>query len=201
MGVKERKEREKKEMKEMILQSAHRLFLEKGFEAASIRNIADSIEYSPALIYSYFKDKNEIFYAIQGEAFKAFNEYVSDVETIREPFDRLVHLSQKYIDFTFTHPQYYNIMFMMESPNNENAENWKEGEQTYTLFENILEACKKQGYFKNTDTKALSLSIWSYMHGMCSLTLRNRLRIYSQDEREAVRTRSFSIFIGFLQSL
>ena len=58
MGVKERKERDREEMRETILKSAHQLFVDKGFEDVSIRNIAEAIEYSPATIYLYFKDKN-----------------------------------------------------------------------------------------------------------------------------------------------
>ena len=62
MGVADRKEREKTEMQKRILDAARVLFLEKGFEKTSIRNIADLIEYSPGTIYLYFKDKNEILF-------------------------------------------------------------------------------------------------------------------------------------------
>ena len=48
MGIAERKEREKQEMKDQILQAAMELFVEEGYEKASIRKIADRIEYSPA---------------------------------------------------------------------------------------------------------------------------------------------------------
>ncbi len=47
MGVKERKERDRADMRDMILQSAHKLFIDRGFEEVSIRNIAEAIEYSP----------------------------------------------------------------------------------------------------------------------------------------------------------
>ena len=73
MGVKERKEREKHDMRELILKAAHQIFVDKSFEEVSIRNIADEIEYSPATIYLYFKDKNEIFYALHTEAFKIYD--------------------------------------------------------------------------------------------------------------------------------
>ena len=56
-------------MRDRILKSAHKIFVEKGFDDVSIRNIAVDIEYSPATIYLYFKDKNEIFYALHTEAF------------------------------------------------------------------------------------------------------------------------------------
>lgn len=202
MGVRERKERERKEMRERILESAHRLFLGKSFEEISIRNIADAIEYSPTAIYLYFKDKDAIFYALQGEAFKVFNSYVAGVVAIKKPFDRLVKLTEKYIEFMFEHPKYYTIMFIMESPMNsdENSENWQEGAQTHRFLEDIVEQCKREGYFKNVETKILAFTIWSYMHGMCSLTLRNRMRIYAPADREAIRTESFQQFIRFLKS-
>lgn len=201
MGVKERKERDRLEMREMILQSAHSLFLDKSFEEISIRNIADAIEYSPATIYLYFKDKNEIFYALQGEAFKIFNSYVADVVSIDNPFDRLIELARKYISFTFTHPKYYNIMFIMESPMNcdENSENWKEGARAHEFLETIVEACKAEGHFKNQETRVISFMIWSFMHGMCSLTLRNRMRIYKSEDRETIRIEALKQFTDLLK--
>jgi AcrR family transcriptional regulator len=61
MGILERKEREKQEMRDLILNVATEMFIEEGYDKTSIRKIADKIEYSPATIYLYFKDKDEIF--------------------------------------------------------------------------------------------------------------------------------------------
>ena len=69
MGIVERKEREKEDMRRLILNAARKLFLEQGYEKTSIRNIADAIEYSPATIYLYYKDKNELLFALHEEAF------------------------------------------------------------------------------------------------------------------------------------
>ncbi len=203
MGVKERKERDRQGMREKILQSAHHLFLDKGFEDISIRNIAEAIEYSPATIYLYFKDKNEIFFALHGEAFKIFNSYLGEVMLIKDPMDRLIKLGEKYIEFTFAHPRYYNIMFIMEAPMNcdENSEDWQEGAKAHCFLEGVVEECKKNGHFKNLNTKILSFTIWSYMHGMCSLALRNRMRIYPEAERESIRKKSFKQFTNLLKAL
>jgi AcrR family transcriptional regulator len=201
MGVKERKERDRLEMRERIVQSAHNLFLDKSFEEISIRNIADAIEYSPATIYLYFKDKNEIFYALRGEAFKIFNSYVADVMSITSPFGRLIGLANKYISFTFTYPKYYNIMFTMEPPMNcdENSGNGQEGESVYQFLEAIVEACKPEGYFRNRETKIISFTIWSFMHGMCSPISHNRMRIYEPGDREAIRIESLKQFMDLLK--
>ena len=129
MGVKERKERERQDMRELILKAAHQIFVDKSFEEVSIRNIADEIEYSPATIYLYFKDKNEIFYALHTEAFKVFNEYVSEIMTIADPFDRLISMGRKYMAFARKYPKYYDIMFITRAPMDchLNKDKWEEG--------------------------------------------------------------------------
>jgi AcrR family transcriptional regulator len=203
MGVKERKERQKMEMKDLILQSAHQLFLEKGFSEVSIRNIAEAIEYSPATIYLYFKDKNDIFYALHGEAFKIFNSAIASIVTIKDPLERLFTLGEKYMEFAFSHPKYYDIMFIIESPMqcDENSEDWKEGESALKFLESIVSECVEQGHFKNQSTTILSFSIWSYMHGMCSLALRDRMRMYPEEERNSMQMKSFEIFKQMLRQL
>jgi AcrR family transcriptional regulator len=203
MGVKERKERQKIEMKDLILQSAHQLFLAKGYDEISIRNIAETIEYSPATIYLYFKDKDEIFYALHGEAFKIFNTYLSTIVTIKDPLERLFAMGEKYMQFSLLHPNYYEIMFITASPMRceENSEEWKEGESALNFLESLVQECIHAGHFKNQNAKTLSFSIWSFMHGMCSLTIRDRLKCYPEDEREGIKVNAFETLKQMLRNL
>ena len=89
MGVAERKEREKEVLREQILAAAKTLFLEKGVEKTSIRNIADLIEYSPGSIYHYFKDKDEIFYALHQGGFQQLMSKMLVINDLPNPMDRL----------------------------------------------------------------------------------------------------------------
>jgi AcrR family transcriptional regulator len=203
MGVKERKEREKQDMRELILKAAHQIFVDKSFEEVSIRNIADEIEYSPATIYLYFKDKNEIFYALHTEAFKVFNQYVAEIMTIANPFDRLVAMGRKYMAFARKYPKYYDIMFITKAPMDchLNKDKWEEGTKAHCFLEALVEQCQKAGHFKGLDVKILSLSIWSYTHGLCSLELQNRLRIYPDEDQYTITRDSFEQFIKILKTL
>ena len=203
MGVKERKERQKIEMKDLILQSAHQLFLEKGFEEVSIRNIAEAIEYSPATIYLYFKDKDEIFYALHGEAFKIFNTFVSSVVTIKDPLERLFALGDKYIEFAFLYRNYYDIMFIMISPMecDKSSEGWIEGETALNFLESIVQECINAGHFKGQNPRILSFTIWSFMHGTCALALRNRMKHYPEDEGDGMRVAAYDTFKTMLKKL
>jgi AcrR family transcriptional regulator len=203
MGVKERKERDKAEMRDMILQSAHKLFIDRGFEEVSIRNIAEAIEYSPATIYLYFKDKNDIFFALHTEAFKKFNAYMSDLFDIADPFERLIGMGERYIQFTNEHAKYYEIMFIMDNPMDceENSEKWEEGKKALANLEGLIMACQQAGRFKDQDPRVLAFSIWSYMHGMCSLSLRKRLRCYSIEDGLRIPRESFTNFKLMLSKL
>lgn len=203
MGVKERKERDKAEMRELILQSAHKLFIDRGFDEISIRNIAEAIEYSPATIYLYFKDKNEIFFALHTEAFKKFNAYMSQLGSIADPFERLIAMGEKYIQFTLEHPQYYEIMFIMDKPMDcdENQETWEEGRKALGGVEALISACQHMGRFKEVKPDVMAFSIWSYMHGMCSLSLSKRLRCYTAEDAERIPKESFENFKQMLSKL
>ena len=65
MGIAERKERERELQQKMrrkqILDAAKRLFYKKGFSAATIEDIAKEAELSPAAIYLYFKNKDDLY--------------------------------------------------------------------------------------------------------------------------------------------
>jgi AcrR family transcriptional regulator len=70
MGIVERRQREKQQMRRQILDTAMDLFIENGYEEVSIRRIADHIEYSPATIYLYFQDKDDILFVLHEEGFE-----------------------------------------------------------------------------------------------------------------------------------
>ena len=60
MGIEERKEREKKMRRRQIMDAAKKIFAAKGFGGATIEDIAEEAEFSPATLYLYFKNKDEL---------------------------------------------------------------------------------------------------------------------------------------------
>ena len=64
MGTKERRERERRELRRKILDAARALFVEQGYDAVTMRKIAQAIEYSPTAIYLHFRDKKAVINAI-----------------------------------------------------------------------------------------------------------------------------------------
>jgi AcrR family transcriptional regulator len=210
MGVAERKERHKEELKKDILMAAKELFMEKGYEATSIRNIAEKIEYSPATVYLYYKDKDEIMHALHHEGFKMLVGYFSALGTIQDPFERLIAMGKGYIRFAMENPDMYELIFVTKDPIDHVAscadDTWDEGDKAYdVLYQTVLE-CQQHGYFKGFETHGLSFMIWSTMHGLCSLRISGHLGHVAeaknvQPDVDSLMTYTFETFTSVLEKL
>ncbi|WKN29712.1 TetR/AcrR family transcriptional regulator [Porifericola rhodea] len=200
MGVQERKDRNKQKLRDLILHTAAELFVAQGFEKTSIRNIADAIEYSPGTIYLHFKDKNELFLAISKEGFKLFYQYFQGVMDQPTPIERLLALGHVYIRFAMENPGYYDLMFIMKAPmeTETTKDKWHEGENSYDFLLRLVSDCQQQGYFKGKDLETTTYWIWSTVHGLVSLKIRQRLKMYSKDRREKMVTDALELFNSIL---
>ncbi len=202
MGVSERRIRERLDTRQSILAVARELFLLKGFEATTIRNIAEKIEYSPSTIYQHFKDKNEIFYTIHSEAFAELVRYLNASEMHKNPMDQLIALGQIYVQFAMENPELYDLMFIMEAPidflNYLEDTNWIEGKTAFDYLRSIIANCIKQGLIIETDLESLSYLVWSTVHGLVTISIKKRgLRIGLSDP-DTIIQRSFAIFSHLL---
>ena len=202
MGISERKEREREDMQRQILNAARALFLENGFEKTSIRAIADLIDYSPATIYLYFKDKNEIFYELHEQAFLAMLEEFKGIGLIQDPFAQLVELGHLYTKWAVENPGLYDLCFLMEAPMEALAcrqERWEEGKGAFDLLKSVIGRCMEAGYFKAHDLDTAALTVWSYIHGLVTIYLKKRMDIF-EDERDMERIgESYTLFVKMLR--
>ena len=180
MSTGERKAREKEALKALILKGAKKLFLEKGIEQTTIRNIADEIDYSVGTVYVYFKDKNAILHDLHSIGFDELGGYFKDLFTLENPMERIRKMGFMYIKFALENPEMYDLMFNVKAPmefleKSEN-ENWDEGANTFNYLKKTIEECINKGHFKGHNIEPLSFMIWSLVHGMCCLEIRQRTK-------------------------
>lgn len=98
MTIKERKEREREEMRSLILTAASEIMKTEGIDSLSIRKIATRIEYSPAIIYHYFQDKDDIVSHLMREGYQRIVDALSSIPpSSDEPAEKLKELTRRYI--------------------------------------------------------------------------------------------------------
>ena len=176
MGTEERKNREREEMRQLILKTAMKLFLDDGIENVSLRRIAEKIEYSPASIYSYFKDKSEIIMALHNEGFEKLYALQLSLDGIDDPLEKLMQMGRIYINFALENPDYYDLMFIAKGIGDKICEKneWKAGERSYNYLRENVKQCIEQEYLIKSDVDAVTFVFWSIVHGMASLIIRGR---------------------------
>ena len=64
------RERKKQETRRLIAETAHRLFVERGFDAVTVADVASEADVSAGTVFNYFPAKEDLFYA-QMEIFEA----------------------------------------------------------------------------------------------------------------------------------
>ena len=110
MGVQERRAREKDELRRRILTAASELFVNEGIGSVSMRKIAAKVEYSPAAIYLYFKDKSELVFSICQETFSELDARLAALNDEElSPVEGFLRGCETYVRFGLEHPSHYII--------------------------------------------------------------------------------------------
>ncbi len=96
-----------------ILAAAKKLFLKEGYEATTIRKIAEEVGVSAPALYLYFTDKEAIMLALCDQTFAQLIALITGLEqTVRDPIERLMKFGEAYGRFGLSHPDEYKLVFM-----------------------------------------------------------------------------------------
>ncbi|MGH7024764.1 MAG: TetR/AcrR family transcriptional regulator [Caulobacteraceae bacterium] len=158
-----------------ILEAAERIFVAHGYEAATIRKIADEVGVSSTALYMHFRDKDQILLEICTGAMEellAGNRQVSAM-----PIDavaRVRMMLEGYINFALTHPNAYRLVFcstpQVDSIRHQHA-TMQLGTECLDRFASVIREIAAQGRLRTGDPKTVYQVLWSACHGMITLML------------------------------
>ena len=173
MGITERKQRQKEALRREILDAARETVVEEGFEALTIRRVAEAVEYAPGTLYLYFANRDAIARALCLEVYEELYKALEPASTIRKPQARLKALVEAYIKFGLTHPEMYRLALMSDPKftdalRSEPMEGPEGAGQRAFAF--LVEAVKDLRH-KDRDAVAFAEAVWAAVHGAVSLKL------------------------------
>jgi AcrR family transcriptional regulator len=177
MGIAERKERQKAELREQILDAAREIVLEQGYEALSMRKIAEAIEYSPATIYLHFPSRDDIALQLVREGFSELLAALAPVASIEDPVERLREIARRYVRFGVERPETYRLIFM-EDPKFSNSVIGQQldspdepGSIAFAVLQETVAQLVASGRFRPIDPEVASQLLWANVHGLVTLRL------------------------------
>ena len=77
--------------RERVIRQARELFLEQGYAAVSMQQIADAVGVNKATLYHYFRDKQALFIAVMVEQGKQMNAAVAAALAAGETLQEKLH--------------------------------------------------------------------------------------------------------------
>lgn len=176
MGVKEKRHRHKEEFRREILNSARDLFIDDGYEKFSMRRLAEKIDYSPTTIYHYFKNKDDLLFAICEEVAEQFLAKLRYLRSFQnKPYEALRQTMLYLVEFAFDNPNQYKVFFLTK-PNvygtqDEFMKKESMARNSYFEFRKIVQACIKAGKLRRMDIDVLTQVLATAPHGLITMTL------------------------------
>ena len=184
-----------------ILAAAEKIFVEVGYEGATIRKIADEVGLSSTALYMHFSEKSEILHEICRSAFERLKEANADVIAADvAPEVRLRRLIEAYVEFGFANPNAYRLIYLTRPTEaREGAESAAQmmGAELYRSFEAVVAAVEAEGRL-NGDVRASAQALWAAAHGIVSLVITKPY--FDWVERDLlVRTQFDATFSGLIR--
>lgn len=173
MGIAERRERQRQSLRREILDAAREMFLTEGYEAVTMRKLANRIEYSPTTIYLYFRDKDDLFEALCEETFGELSARLGRLaKRGLPPLENLREGLRLYADFGFKHPSHYALTFMhAQKPADAKSFHDSVGKQAFGYLQQAVGACVAAGDLPAVNVEASAQSLWAAAHGVVSLLI------------------------------
>lgn len=181
MGVAERKGRERVEREHRITEAARLIAESEGWNAVTIRRLADEIEYSQPVLYSHFKNRDAIVAAVAVEGFREITTALQ--QAARASTDRrhaFESVAMAYLAFARNHPALYEAMFTLPT------DLLFAEVDTKSELKDAFEALAAVVSPSSTDVEAVTETFWAALHGLAELDRTGRIRTSARLERVAV---------------
>jgi len=174
MGIQERKEREKERRRQQIIVAAKRVFSEKGFNKATMEDIAKEAELSPGTLYLYFKNKEELYASLSLRILQYLHlrvEHVNKEEV--DPPQKIEALMEAMYDVYDFDPLIIINMFHLQS--SETLKNLSPqllseikdlSSKSIGGIATIFDSGIRQGFFIDRHPTALADIFWSLFSGV-----------------------------------
>jgi len=175
MASKERIQRLKEETRNNILTAALKIVKEEGWQALSLRKIADAIEYTAPIIYEYFTNKEAILLELTRQGYKVLYERVVAAKSKhRSPAKQLEAMWMAYWDFAFAEKEYYQLMYGVEMNCCALQKAGNEAQWPYTVFGDVIRDLTKDKKASEDDICRWYYTFWSVIHGLVSINIVNK---------------------------
>ena len=177
------------ETRKAILEAAREVFVDDGFEQASMRKVAQRAGITHGTIYLHFRDKEDLFYQVSEEQFRVLLDRLRGLPRTLDPLNRASAALRTFIEYGLDFPNHYALLYAMPTA-------WRTGrierrfgpmaDEVYAYLSEAITRAATRGLLHVEDPDLDTFVLLSAIHGVVELHrsgVANRAEALASSER------------------
>ena len=148
------------------------LLCEGGWEAFTTENIARRLNVSRGVLYNYFRDKNDILYAIARSSISDLCDKLEEIAANGRPSsERMIEMARYIVETFHEKRKYHRAIMENVPPPKDSSHPVISGEQRRTaIFQGVLREGIASGEFREFDLNAACILFNGAIHHLCMIS-------------------------------
>lgn len=168
-----------------MIAAAEKLFTANGFDRTRMEAITEELGYSKRTFYLYFRDKNDIFYAVLLPSFRTLYDRMYDAVASKSTgFEKIIAQTHSYFAYYSENPNFFELnrtyeahnSYYLRKPDNKSSEFEIEcqnlnNKMTELLISSIKQGIKDKSIRIKLEPKKAFLLLWGMALGVMEVTI------------------------------
>jgi AcrR family transcriptional regulator len=196
--IAERREEEKERRRGEFLDAAESLYAKDGWEAVTMDQVARTARLSRALVYIYFRDKDDLLFAIGERAMKLlYQRFTAALEAPGTGRDKVDAIGRAYMGYALEFKHFFDFcsrfqsreMNAAASPNEEACH--QAGDAVMDVVVQAIQIGVADGSISPAlarEPRLLGFSLWAFTHGIVQIAISKA----SELARQGMAAQTFS---------
>src|SRR5271155_5413829 len=178
--ITERRGEAKERRRGEIFDAAEALYIKKGWDALTVDQVARSARLSRALVYVYFRDKEELLFAIGERAMRLLRDrFLETIAAHSLGMDQVEAIGQAYMAYAHEYPHYFDFCSRFHAhsvaldPGSHEGACRLAGDEAIGAVVQAIEAGIRDGSIRPDvgDPRLLAMTLWAFTHGVIQLAM------------------------------
>lgn len=169
------------ERRSEILAAAKELFISRGYETVTTRELANRVGLSQTGLYVYFQNKEEILQELRRSTYERMGARLGEVTAEGLPGAALLQrLLEGYLQFALENPDEYQLTYMVTHASLKHDERkdltrpaaeQPPSIQVFLAFRDQVARLMAEGILQKGDPMAVTQALWGALHGLATLLI------------------------------
>jgi TetR/AcrR family transcriptional regulator len=178
--IAERRGEEKERRRAEILDAAESLYAEKGWDALTVDQVARSARLSRALVYVYFRDKEELLFAIGERAMRLLRDrFIAAAAGHAMGMDQVEAIGRAYMAYAYEFPHYFDFCTRFQAhsvgidPGSHEGACRAAGDEAIGTVVQAIQTGIRDGSIRADvgEPMLLAVTLWAFTHGIIQLAM------------------------------